>query len=215
MTTAAVQCLHHARARMPSFIAAVLDRGSRQLAFRSVLMTDIQRSAATREAGAMLFKLRQALGRAFLEHVEEALAGEAGDRDVTPAAAMLDICLDEGLDERLDVAHLCDAAELGCTAERVEFEALFSGASGSHVVRGVNPLGPEVLARCLASALREWPVRQVVRDAWFTYLGEPLGIELALLYRALSRSLRQSGVPEAEFIPPMAGGRRFESWRAA
>jgi hypothetical protein len=54
-----------------------------------------------------------------------------------------------------------------------------------------------------------------VRDAWFTYLGEPLGIELALLYRALSRSLRQSGVPEAEFIPPMTGGRRFESWRAA
>jgi hypothetical protein len=198
---------------MPSFIASVVDRGARNLAFRAALSCDVGRSSSARQASETLYKLRRPLSHLFLREMTHALASGAESSRVR-GAATLDICLDETLADRLEAWHLEDAAELACTAERVEFEALFCSASGGHVVRPGNPLRPQVVAQCLATALREWPVRHALREAWFTHLGEPLGIELAVFYKALSRGLRRAGAFEAEFVPPVVGGRRFESWSA-
>jgi hypothetical protein len=210
MHSAADACLLDAQERMPGFIAGVIDRGVRHLAFTSVLARDGPASSGARSAGATLFKMRKPIERTFAREMEMALLAAVDDLPAIESA--LDICLDDGLAARLDFAHLRDAAELACTAERIEFEELFCGASGRHVVRGMNPLRPEVHARGLATALDEWPVRHAVRSAWFTHLGEPLGQELAGLYRTLSRGMRKGKVREAQFMPPVVAGRAFESW---
>jgi hypothetical protein len=210
MHSAADTCLLDAQARMPGFIVGVIDRGIRHLAFTSSLARDTSAASGARAAGATLFKMRKPIERAFAREMEMAFL--AGDSEFAAVQSALDICLDDGLAARLDVVHLRDAAELACTAERIEFDALFCGASGNHVVQGSNPLSPETIARCLASALDEWPVRHAVRSAWFAHLGEPLGHELAGLYRTLSRALRKGKVREAQFMPPVVAGRPFESW---
>jgi hypothetical protein len=210
MHSAADSCLLDAQECMPGFIAGVIDRGIRHLAFTSSLARDTSASSGARAAGATLYKMRKPIARAFAREMEMALLSAVDEFAAIESA--LDICLDDELAARLDVEHLRDAADLACRAERIEFDALFSGASGSHVVHGVNPLGPEVLARSFASALDEWPVRHAVRNAWFTHLGEPLGQELASLYRTLSRGLRKGNVREAQFMPPVVAGRPFESW---
>jgi hypothetical protein len=210
----AAACLRDAQRRMPALIAAVMDRGIRYLAFHAVLSPEASRSQLKRVAGAMLFKMRGPIERAFLEAMNDALSDEYG-YVASEVSTGLDVCLDDGLAERFELAHLCDAAELACQSECVEFEALFCGASGRHVVQGGNPLRVEYPARCLGAALAQWPVRPSTRAAWFNHLGEPLGLELAQLYRTLSRELRGAGVREAQFIPPMVGGRPFQSWGAA
>lgn len=212
-TDPAAACLRDAQRRMPALIASVMDRGIRHLAFHSALSPDASRSQLTRVAGAMLFKMRRSIEHAFLEAMGDALAhgGEAWH----DGAMDLDIRLDDGWAEQFELAHLRDATELACGPERVEFEALFCGASGRHVVHGGNPLRAEHVARWLAAALAMWPVRPSTRAAWFNHLGEPLGLELGQLYRTLSRELRQAGVQDAEFIAPMVAGRRFESWATA
>jgi len=210
MQSAADSCLLDAQERMPAFISAVIDRGIRHLAFTSSLARDTSSSNGARSGGATLYKMRKPIERAFAREMEMALLSAVDE--FAAVEASLDICLDDGLAARLDVEHLRDAADLACTSERIEFEALFCGASGSHVVQGMNPLRPEVHARSLAAALDEWPVRHAVRNAWFTHLGEPLGQELAIFYRALSRGMRKGQVREAQFIPPMVAGQRFESW---
>jgi hypothetical protein len=212
MHSAADNCLLDAQERMPVFIAGVVERGIRHLAFTSSLMTDTSLSSGARSAGATLYKMRKPIERAFAREMEMALLSAADEFAAIESA--LDICLDDGLAARLDVEHLRDAADLACTAERIEFEALFAGASGSHVVQGMNPLRPQVHARCLAAALNEWPVRHAVRTAWFMHLGEPLGQELASLYRTLSRGMRKGQVREAQFVPAVVAGRPFESWGA-
>jgi len=213
MHSAADSCLLDAQERMPAFIAGVIDRGIRHLAFTSSLARDTSASNGARSAGATLYKMRKPIERAFVREMQMALLC-AVDEFATIEAS-LDICLDDGLAARLDVEHLCDAADLACRAERIEFEALFCAASGSHVVQGMNPLRPEAHARSLAAALDEWPVRHAVRSAWFTHLGAPLGQELEGLYRTLSRGMRKRGAREAQYVPPMVGGRSFVSWGAA
>jgi hypothetical protein len=198
---------------LPAFIAAVIERGVRHLASRAAMQRDIARSAATRDAGATLHQLRRLIEKEFVHAMRSELSGESSEK-VWSASSQLDICLDDDLAARLDLARLRDAADLLCVAERIEFEALYCGANGSLVVQGDNPLRPEVFARCLAQALDEVAVRRSVRDAWFAHLGEPMGEELASLYRSLSRLLKQAGVHEAQFVPPVVGGRRFESWHA-
>lgn len=210
MHSAADTCLLDAQARIPVLIAGVIDRGVRHLAFTSSLARDTSQASGARAAGATLFKMRKSIERAFVREMEMALL--AAVDEFAAIEATLDICLDDGLAARLDVAHLQDAAALACTAERIQFDALFCGASGRHVVDGSNPLRPQVFAGCLASALDEWPVRHAVRSAWFTHLGEPLGLELAGLYRTLSRALLKGKVREAQFMPPVVEGRPFESW---
>lgn len=210
MHSTADTCLLDAQARMPAFIAGVIDRGVRHLAFTSSLARDTSAASGARAAGATLYKMRKPIERAFVREMEMALLIAVDE--FAAIESVLDICLDEGLAARLDMAHLQDAAELACTAERIEFDALFCGARGRHVVDGSNPLRPEMFARCLASALNEWPVRHAVRRAWFTHLGEPLGQELAGLYRTLSRALLKGKVREAQFVPPLVAGRPFQSW---
>jgi hypothetical protein len=209
----AAACLRDAQARMPALISSVMDRGVRHLAFHSVLSPDASRSQLTRVAGAMLFKMRPSIEHAFLEAMRDALSADCDAWNT--GAAQLDICLDDGLAEQFEREHLRDAVELACRSEAVEFDALYCGASGRHVVRGAHPLRAEHAARWLGAALAMWPVRPSTRAAWFNHLGEPLGLELAQLYRTLSRGLRAAGACDAEFIPAVVAGRRFESWQAA
>jgi hypothetical protein len=201
----ATTCLRDARMFMPSFIAAVLERGVKHLAFVSALSGDMARAAALKRASATLHEARLLVAHEFVRAVDSELSRE--ESAPVPGAmtrAGLDICLDDSLAARLDLAHLQDAAELSCTSERIRFDSLFGGARGDLILRAPNPLRPEALARCLATALDTCRVPGAVRDAWFTHLGTPLGLELPSLYGSLARVMTRAGVREAEFMPPVA-----------
>lgn len=212
LPSAADQCLQDARLRLPTLARAVIDRAGQRMAFASRLDFDVRRSAGTRNAGAALLKVRHSLAEAYVREMERSIEQHEEIAPAPECAGTVDIWLDEGLAERLDLAHLQDAAEIACRSEQIEFEALFAGARGEHVVREGSPLRPEVHAHCLATAFRSIPVRRVVRDAWFTHVGEALGIELGAFYTGLGRVLQRGGAKEAQFAPPYVGGRRFVSW---
>ena len=210
----AASCLRDAQMCMPSFIAAVLDRGVRHLSFASALPQDVSRASILRRAGATLHEMRGPIAREFVRRMRLELAHESTLRAFDQRVDV-DICLDDGLAAQLDLAHLCDAAELACTSERIEFEGLFCGARGELVVIDPNPLRPEVHAQNLAAALDALAVRRSVRAAWFTHLGLLLGVVLLLFFCLLLFLFCCLGVREAEFVPPFVGGRHFESWAAA
>jgi hypothetical protein len=213
--TPAELCLRDAFAQMPYFIAAVLDRGVQQLALRAMLVPEVERAGSIRAAGAMLSRISRPVEHAFMRQLGSRLEGGGAPAAGRYGKEQLDLCLDDGLDGDLDVEHLYAAAELECAPQRIEFEGLLSGACDSHIVaKDSNPLRPEVHARCLVDALGHWPVPQAVREAWFNGLGVPLGLELAQLYGALSKQLRNAGVREAGYLPPMVAGRHFVSWGA-
>ena len=212
LPAAADQCLQDGRLRLPALARAVIDRAGQRMAFASRVDFDVGRSAGTRNAGAALLNARRSLAEVYVREMERSLDQPEDVAAAPPYAGTVDIWLDEGLAERLDLAHLRDAAEIACRSEQIEFEALFSGACGEHVVREGSPLRLEAHALCLATAFRSIPVRRAVRDAWFTHVGEALGIELGAFYTSLGRVLQRGGAKEAQFAPPYVGGRRFVSW---
>ena len=98
-----------------------------------------------------------------------------------------------------------------------EFDALISSALGLSTVQvGRNPMRPELFTQVLEAQLAAMTVAAPLRDHWLQTMAEPLGQEMASMYRQLNELLNQAQVQPASYrLVPSVNLRRVARPRPA
>lgn len=153
-------------------------------------LAEFKQAWATRFAVHLLAEFRESQQTPFVTTPVSAARGR-------PVLSLVD---DEEMSRSVESARLLQQMLPHVEQSLADLDKLISAALGlSRVQPDLNPLRPDIFAKCLLDLLYDEAAAPAVTALWIKHLGAPLGRELSRLYERIINLLQLSNVREVNY----------------